>query len=78
MISFTMQTTRIITSSISAAFFCLATGTSLLCSSCGAPDPTVQKELDQDILSHAKKKGPGNTTGPQYGQGNSNYGFGGY
>ncbi|MBK1829211.1 hypothetical protein JIN77_00595 [Verrucomicrobiaceae bacterium R5-34] len=56
----------------------LAIGLSLICASCGAPDPTVQKEMDQDIMSAAEKKGPGSTVGPKYMQSSQGYGLGGY
>lgn len=60
----------------------LATSAALVLSnaltSCGAPDPTLQKEMDRDILSASENKAPGNTTGPQQGQGARNYGHGGF
>jgi len=78
MILVTMQTTRIIAQSMPTVFFTLTVGTAILCSSCGAPDPSVQKQMDKDIMSAGQKKGPGKTTGPQYMQGSQGYGLGGY
>ena len=57
---------------------CLPLAISPLVSSCGAPDPRLQKEMDQDILTAAERKGPGDTTGAQQGQGSRNYGHGGF
>ena len=60
------------------ALTCLPLIITPLVSSCGAPDPRLQKEMDQDILTAAERKGPGDTTGAQQGQGSRNYGHGGF
>lgn len=49
-----------------------------LVTSCGAPDPHVQGEMERNILSAQENRGPGNTTGPQQAQGSKNWGHGGY
>lgn len=74
MMSSIMKITRTITAGLSS----LAIGLTMLCASCGAPDPAVQKQMDTDIMSAGKKKGPGETSGPQYMQGSQGYGLGGY
>lgn len=51
---------------------------SLLTVSCGAPDATVQKEMDKDIMSAGQKKGAGATVGPKYMEGSRGYGLGSY
>jgi len=49
----------------------------LLISSC-APDPVLQRQMDQDILTAAERKKAGDTTGAQQGRGSQAYGHGGF
>lgn len=60
------------------ALICLPLAAIPFLSSCGAPDPGLQREMNQDILSAAERRGPGDTTGAQQGQGSRNYGHGGF
>jgi hypothetical protein len=48
-----------------------------LISSC-APDPVLQRQMDQDILTAAEIKKAGDTTGAQQGRGSQAYGHGGF
>ncbi len=57
---------------------CLGLLAPLLASSCGAPNPDLQQQMNRDILSAAENKAAGNTTAPQQGQGSKNYGHGGF
>ena len=49
----------------------------LLISSC-APDPALQRQMDQDILTASEIKKAGHTTGAQHGRGSQAYGHGGF
>lgn len=69
-----MKTTRILSLIVAS----LGLFIPMLVSSCATPDPTLQKQMDRDILSAAENKAPGNTTGSQQGQGSKNYGYGGF
>jgi hypothetical protein len=62
----------------SLILICLPLFAMPLVSSCGAPNPELQKEMNRDILTAAERKGPGDTTGAQQGQGARNYGHGGF
>ena len=53
------------------------TGILLTLSSC-APDPALQKQMDQDILTAAEKKQATDRPGPHQGRGSQGYGYGGF
>lgn len=57
---------------------CLGLLAPLLTSSCGAPNPDLQQQMDRDILTAAENKAAGSTAAPQQGQGSKNYGHGGF
>ncbi|MGB2402465.1 MAG: hypothetical protein ACPIA7_03535 [Akkermansiaceae bacterium] len=49
----------------------------MMISSC-APDPVLQRQMDQDILTASEIRKAGDTTGAQQGRGSQAYGHGGF
>lgn len=59
-------------------FASISIATPCILTSCGAPDPRVQGEMERNILSASENRKAGNTTGPQQAQGSKNWGHGGF
>ena len=55
----------------------MISGVVLSISSC-APDPTLQQQMEQDILTAAETRKPGDSAGPQQGRGSRAWGYGGF
>ena len=62
---------------LATALYSSALAGILTLTSC-APDPTLQKQMDQDILTAAEKKQATDRPGPHQGIGNQGYGLGGF
>jgi len=62
---------------IKSLFFTALSATALSLSSC-APDPQLQRQMDQDILTASELRKAGDTVGPQHGRGSQAYGHGGF
>lgn len=60
-----------------AASLSTITVTLMMISSC-APDPVLQRQMDQDILTASEIRKAGDTTGAQQGRGSQAYGHGGF
>lgn len=60
-----------------AASLSTISATLLLISSC-APDPVLQRQMEQDILTASEIRKAGDTTGAQQGRGSQAYGYGGF
>lgn len=43
-----------------------------------APDPTLQKEMEENILTAAEREQVKDVGGPQFGQDSRGYGYGGF
>ena len=70
-------TTRSNESLIKTLFFTALSATVLSLCSC-APDPELQRQMDQDILSASELRKAGDSVGPQQGRGSQAYGHGGF
>ncbi len=57
--------------------FIVVPATLALISSC-APDPALQRQMEQDILTASELRKAGDTTGAQQGRGSHAYGHGGF
>ena len=62
---------------IKSLFFTALSATALSLSSC-APDPELQRQMDQDILTAPEIRKAGDSIGPQQGKGSQAYGYGGF
>ncbi|MDG1357005.1 MAG: hypothetical protein P8P36_02305 [Akkermansiaceae bacterium] len=60
-----------------AILFVAVPATLLLISSC-APDPVLQRQMEQDIITASELRKEGDTTGAQQGRGSQAYGYGGF
>lgn len=58
-------------------FFTALSATVLSLSSC-APDPELQRQMDQDILTASELRKAGDSVGAQQGRGSQAYGHGGF